>query len=621
MESPCSPDPLPPILQLPQEILEEVLASLDQRTDLLSLALSCQALAAQIIPHHTDYRVIRVRTLNPTIFAHLARREDLARNVHEVHIAERHNYTTVDRLPKTLVDADLDCDPLLNGTYDEVVKTRNVCKALHHMRNLRVFTWSCNSGAATMKNPGETSGMPGPLARDRPAGEPSHEEAILSVVVRKPTLEHFGISGAFATHVEGLPLDKSFTYPVWHLNNLKSLCLLGNSWLSNANALPICIMLSRSPNLEYLEIPLEFKHLHTLHFPSLKRVKLHLLSGATTLVDNSSARFVENNPTIEELSWYPIGIPNLRPGSLPNLKHLKTNLQVIRGLARESEGPGHPGSIMATTQPANLLSAPTTKRTKRLSKIQEESEPNSDGSDNEEGYTYAREQPPSCSFASPPSSPLISAPPSTPIVTLSPPQPNPIFTRRIESLDVSGLSASELLELPFLQRSALKRLSLSHITDVETVWDVAEEFPNIEWLMLPVRHSPSSEPASSGSSSSSNSRPLDVDTILSLLPHFQKLRVFRGRALWHAIGGGKSGEKEKAKMHEVLGELVQLCPMLEEVDHCDFYEKRWGFRRVVIDRKLVSGEGCEADPVEVIGYDVRRPYMRGCFDVLDGAFA
>ena len=40
---------------------------------------------------------------------------------------------------------------------------------------------------------------------------------------------------------------------------------------------------------------------------------------------------------IEELTWFPIGIPNLAPGSLPILKRLRNSLQVIIALDQLSQ--------------------------------------------------------------------------------------------------------------------------------------------------------------------------------------------------------------------------------------------------------------------------------------------
>ena len=54
-------------------------------------------------------------------------------------------------------------------------------------------------------------------------------------------------------------------------------------------------------------------------------------------IDESRARFLENYPTVEELTWFPIGIPSLAPGSSPILKSLRTSLQVVIALDQLSQ--------------------------------------------------------------------------------------------------------------------------------------------------------------------------------------------------------------------------------------------------------------------------------------------
>ena len=50
----------------------------------------------------------------------------------------------------------------------------------------------------------------------------------------------------------------------------------------------------------------------------------------------------------------------------------------------------------------------------------------------------------------------------------------------------------------------------------------------------------------------------------SILSLFLNLEVFRGWGLWTAVGS------KKEKMHTAIMQLVQLCPNLRELDHCDF---------------------------------------------------
>lgn len=74
---------------------------------------------------------------------------------------------------------------------------------------------------------------------------------------------------------------------------------------------------------------MEFSRLADCAFPHLRKLKLPLLSGATSSVDRSMARFLEKHPTIQDLSWLPIGIVAMSPQSLPFLRYLRTGRQVI----------------------------------------------------------------------------------------------------------------------------------------------------------------------------------------------------------------------------------------------------------------------------------------------------
>ena len=111
-------------------------------------------------------------------------------------MCERHNYTAPDRVPTTLIDPQLDL-----SQYSEVDRVRNVCEALSHMVDLRVFSWCWNTT--------------GPQQRSKPTILAAHEDAILDVVRQKPTLKHLGLSGRFANHVQSSNIDpNSMSYPV-----------------------------------------------------------------------------------------------------------------------------------------------------------------------------------------------------------------------------------------------------------------------------------------------------------------------------------------------------------------------------------------------------------------------
>ena len=55
-------------------------------------------------------------------------------------------------------------------------------------------------------------------------------------------------------------------------------------------------------------------------------------------------------------------------------------------------------------------------------------------------------------------------------------------------------------------------------------------------------------------------------------------------------------------MHTAIVQLVQLCPKLRALDHCDFYEKRFAWRRIAIIRDGEFGER--------VRYEVRKPPVK-----------
>ena len=185
---------LPAVFDLPDEILEEIVAELDQHKDLISFALASRLCSTLVIPHHTEYRILRVRHPLPNMWAHLARRADLARNVRQVHICERDNHLSPDHYPTTLIDKNIDY-ALRNA--EESVRIRHICQALSHMHRLQVFTWSCMDSL------------------QRPTSHPNHENAVLTAVGRLPALQKLNLTGRFALHALSSQVDtSSMTYPV-----------------------------------------------------------------------------------------------------------------------------------------------------------------------------------------------------------------------------------------------------------------------------------------------------------------------------------------------------------------------------------------------------------------------
>ncbi|PPQ85265.1 hypothetical protein CVT25_010038 [Psilocybe cyanescens] len=513
---------LPPLFRLPDEILEEIVSELDLHSDLVAFALASRICADMVIPHHTQYRILRMRHTAPNIWAHLARRADLARNVREVHICEPSNLYAADHYPTALIDKQLDGN-LEN--VDESVRIRNICRALGHMQRLRTFTWSW------MHVPGQP----------RPTSHPAHENAIMTIVSQLPELEHFSLHGKFAMHALNTIVDRnSLMYPVWKLNNLRSLSLAGDTWAKLGNSKHICNLLMKSPNLEHLEVPLEFHHLAECRLPKLKHLKMVLQAGGVSFgLDHSRAVFLQNHPSIEVLNWSPIGNPAIPHDALPNLRSLRSNKQFVTAL-----------------------------------------------NDPEFGSN----------------APVLMTPPSTPVAVTTniPAEPvpePPVIMRKIENLDIYSLDAQMLLDLKYIDRTSLRRVNLQTFSDVSILHEIAEVFPNIEWLSLPPVHLPSG---------AQYPVPVSKDQWLDILPRFSKLQVFRGLGLWFCV------KNDKSAMHDIIKDLVQVCPRLRVLDRLNRHNDLDNLKEIVITRNGEQGE--------IVNYMILPKPSRNPFDVMDGLF-
>ncbi|TFK62701.1 hypothetical protein BDN72DRAFT_725355, partial [Pluteus cervinus] len=71
--------------KLAHELLDEIFSQIDSLSDLFHLALACRLFASLIIPGHSEYRHICAdMNAAPVIWAHLARRTDLAKNIRSI---------------------------------------------------------------------------------------------------------------------------------------------------------------------------------------------------------------------------------------------------------------------------------------------------------------------------------------------------------------------------------------------------------------------------------------------------------------------------------------------------------------------------------------------------------
>jgi hypothetical protein len=126
-----------PLTRTPLEVTELILGRVESRRDLVSFAAASTACKELVIPRHTEYRTLRIGHA-PEIWAHLAQRPDLARNIRHITIRGAPSlkiYSKPERYPVTLVDA------AASAADEPDTVIGNICEALRSMKFLRSFTW------------------------------------------------------------------------------------------------------------------------------------------------------------------------------------------------------------------------------------------------------------------------------------------------------------------------------------------------------------------------------------------------------------------------------------------------------------------------------------------------
>ncbi|KZT07912.1 uncharacterized protein LAESUDRAFT_811762 [Laetiporus sulphureus 93-53] len=127
----------------PTEILDAIIAHVDEKRDLLACALSCRRLYNIIFPRHYDYRVVRCKVSSLRVWNHLIVHRALARNIRRLEVLDERS-TEPESVPSDILASDTDIESTDDelGMHDK--QGRLLASAMARMSSLQTFVWSCN---------------------------------------------------------------------------------------------------------------------------------------------------------------------------------------------------------------------------------------------------------------------------------------------------------------------------------------------------------------------------------------------------------------------------------------------------------------------------------------------
>ncbi|KAJ3878454.1 hypothetical protein F5051DRAFT_372795 [Lentinula edodes] len=287
--------------KLPLEILDSILSDLDRHTDLIALALAAKELFRIVVPRHSEYRVLRIRHRFPRLWAHLARRADLSRNIREIHICQKNDQAIIEHYPAASVSSAMP-EGMLDPWNEEKERVHNFLVAMGYMEQLKTFQWDFRYDVGSLYMSSE------------------QELQLLGSLSKIASIERLVLAGdlqCLSPSVKNLQFQS-----VWNMPNLQDLTLMGNVWSSPAALPSLKYVLKQSSQLKRLQIPIEAIGICDFVIPTLRQLSLFLQSGTTSNLIKQWNGFLENHPLLEDLWCNPSSTMVLPRNGLTKLKRL-----------------------------------------------------------------------------------------------------------------------------------------------------------------------------------------------------------------------------------------------------------------------------------------------------------
>ncbi|KAJ3782931.1 hypothetical protein GGU10DRAFT_362382 [Lentinula aff. detonsa] len=286
--------------KLPLEILDTILSDLDEYSDLIAFALAAKGLYRIVVPRHSEYRVLRIRHRFPGLWAHLARRADLSRNLREIHISQKNDQATLERHPTTLVSSYLP-DGMTDPWKEEEGRVQNFLVVLGYMERLKTFQWDFRHDAGSLYMNAE------------------QELQLFGTLSKISLIETLVLAG----ELRCLALAKFHQFQLaWDMPKLVDLTLMGSVWTSPAASLSLKHVLKQCVRLKRLQIPIEAIGICDIAIPTLRQLSLFLQSGTTSASIKQWNGFLENHPLLEDFWCNPSSTLVLPRNGLTKLKRL-----------------------------------------------------------------------------------------------------------------------------------------------------------------------------------------------------------------------------------------------------------------------------------------------------------
>ncbi|TFK66439.1 hypothetical protein BDN72DRAFT_844371 [Pluteus cervinus] len=287
------------LLDLPAEVIDNILGHVPLHRDLLNFALASRFCSTMVIPRHTEYRVIDFEeNEKDQLWTHLVQRPDLACNIREIHILYGDDAPTESfwgptyHYPKDFLEMSPEPAPKTRQAIRD-----DMFEALRHMARLERVHWNW-----------------------LPKRSKDLVLKVFDVLKTLPMLKHLSFYHP-KTFSMDVPLAK---HPLWTMTTLESLNLEGPawpnlSWLELDHALMMAWFQSLSL-LQFLrmDVGVFLSYSDELSFPDLRCLSLQ----GNSLQDIPLVKFLQRHSGLEEVSLPLRRLFQVPADLLPNLKRL-----------------------------------------------------------------------------------------------------------------------------------------------------------------------------------------------------------------------------------------------------------------------------------------------------------